>query len=38
VAAVAQGDQSLILSGAEESLESHRLVFAAEQARNGKSG
>jgi predicted dehydrogenase len=33
VSAVAQGDQSLILSGAEESLESHRLVFAAEQAR-----
>jgi len=33
VAAVAANDQSLILSGAEESLETHRLVFAAEQAR-----
>lgn len=33
VAAVAQNDPSLILSGADESLESHRLVFAAEQAR-----
>jgi predicted dehydrogenase len=33
VAAVAQGDQSLILSGPDDSLESHQLVFAAEQAR-----
>jgi predicted dehydrogenase len=33
VTAVAQGDQGLLLSGAGESLESHRLVFAAEQAR-----
>jgi predicted dehydrogenase len=33
VSAVAQGDQGLILSGPDESLESHRLVFAAEQAR-----
>jgi predicted dehydrogenase len=33
VAAVAQGDQSLILSGADDSLQSHTLVFAAEQAR-----
>lgn len=33
VSAVAAGDQSLILSGAEESLETHRMVFAAERAR-----
>jgi predicted dehydrogenase len=33
VAAVAAGDQGLILSGADESIESHRMVFAAEQAR-----
>ena len=33
VAAVAQNDQSLILSGPEETLESHLMVFAAEQAR-----
>jgi predicted dehydrogenase len=33
VAAVAQNDPSLILSGADESLETHRMVFASEQAR-----
>ncbi len=33
VAAVAANDQSLILSGPDESLESHRMVFAAERAR-----
>jgi predicted dehydrogenase len=33
VAAVANQDPSLILSGAAESLESHRMVFAAERAR-----
>ncbi len=33
VAAVAANDPSLILSGAEQSLETHRLVFAAEDAR-----
>lgn len=33
VDAVAQNDQGLILSGPEESLETHRLVFAAERAR-----
>ncbi len=33
VAAVAQNDPSLILSGPDESLETHRMVFAAEQAR-----
>lgn len=33
VAAVAKNDPSLILSGPEESLESHRIVFAAERAR-----
>lgn len=33
VAAVAQRDPGLILSGAEESLETHLTVFAAEQAR-----
>jgi predicted dehydrogenase len=33
VAAVAAGDQGIILSGADESLETHRMVFAAERAR-----
>ncbi len=33
VAAVAAQDQSLVLSGARESLESHLMVFRAEQAR-----
>lgn len=33
VAAVAANDQGLILSGADESLETHRMVFAAERAR-----
>jgi predicted dehydrogenase len=33
VAAVAANDQGLILSGADESLETHRMVFAAEEAR-----
>ena len=33
VEAVAQGDQGLILSGPDESLETHRMVFAAERAR-----
>ena len=33
VAAVQQGDQSLIWSGLEETLESHLMVFAAEEAR-----
>ncbi len=33
VAAVAAGDQGLILSGPDESLETHRMVFAAERAR-----
>jgi predicted dehydrogenase len=33
VNALAQGDPALILSGAQESLASHRIVFAAEQAR-----
>lgn len=33
VSAVASGDPSLILSGPQESLESHLMVFAAEQAR-----
>jgi len=33
VAAVASGDPSLILSGPEESLETHLIVFAAEEAR-----
>jgi predicted dehydrogenase len=33
VAAVAAGDQGMILSGADESLETHRMVFAAERAR-----
>ena len=34
VAAVTTGDPSKILSGADESLETHRMVFAAERARN----
>eukprot|EP00794_Sanderia_malayensis_P018615 gene18615-20492_t len=33
VKAVAKNDPSLLLSGADETLESHRLVFLAEQAR-----
>jgi hypothetical protein len=33
VRAVAENDPSQILSGADESLETHRMVFAAEQAR-----
>ncbi len=33
VSAVASGDSSHILSGANESLETHRMVFAAERAR-----
>jgi predicted dehydrogenase len=33
IEAVAKHDRSLILSGAEETLESHMIVFAAEQAR-----
>ena len=33
VSAVAAGDRGLILSGPQESLESHLMVFAAEQAR-----
>ena len=33
VQAVAQGDPSLILSGPQETLESHLMVFAAERAR-----
>lgn len=33
ITAVATGNQNLILSGPEESLESHRMVFAAEWAR-----
>lgn len=33
VAAVAQNNPALILSGPEESLETHRMVFAAERAR-----
>jgi predicted dehydrogenase len=33
VAAVAAGDQGMILSGPDESLETHRMVFAAEKAR-----
>ena len=33
VQAVATGDRSLILSGPDESLETHRMVFAAEKAR-----
>jgi hypothetical protein len=31
--AVRQGDQQLVSSGADQSLESHLMVFAAEQAR-----
>jgi len=31
--AVARGEPSLILSGPDETLESHRIVFAAERAR-----
>ena len=34
VSAVATGDRSLILSGPDESLESHRMVFGAETARH----
>ena len=34
VAAVAANDPSLILSGPDESLETHRMVFAAEHARH----
>jgi predicted dehydrogenase len=33
ISAVARADPSLILSGPDESLETHRMVFAAEQAR-----
>jgi predicted dehydrogenase len=33
VRAVAKNDPSIILSGADESLESHRMIFAAERAR-----
>ncbi len=33
VSAIASGDRSQILSGADATLESHRIVFAAEQAR-----
>jgi predicted dehydrogenase len=33
VAAVASGDQSLVLSGPDETLESHLIVFGAEKAR-----
>jgi hypothetical protein len=33
IAAVAQRDRSLILSGPAETLETHLTVFAAEQAR-----
>lgn len=33
VAAVAEGDRTKILSGPQETLESHRVVFAAERAR-----
>jgi hypothetical protein len=33
VAAIATGDRTKILSGPAESLESHLMVFAAEQAR-----
>jgi predicted dehydrogenase len=33
VAAIAQNDSKLILSGPDETLESHRMVFAAEKAR-----
>ena len=37
VSAVAENDPSLILSGADESLESHLMVFAAERARRENS-
>jgi len=37
VAAVAENNPKLILSGADESLESHRMVFAAEKARLGNT-
>ena len=33
-AAVARNDPGLVLSGPQETLESHLIVFAAEQARN----
>jgi hypothetical protein len=33
VTAVARNDPSFILSGVDESLETHRMVFAAERAR-----
>jgi hypothetical protein len=33
VAAVAKNDPSLILTGPEDSLETHQIVFAAEEAR-----
>lgn len=33
VAAVATGDRSLVRSGPEESLDSHRMIFAAERSR-----
>ena len=34
LAAIAKGDPGLVLSGPQETLESHLIVFAAEQARN----
>ena len=34
VTAVGSGDPSKVLSGAEESLETHLMVFAAEEARH----
>jgi hypothetical protein len=33
IQAVAEGKQELVLSGPDESLESHRMVFAAERGR-----
>ena len=36
IAAVAQNNPELILSGPDETLESHLMVFAAEQARREK--
>ncbi|MEE2874853.1 MAG: gfo/Idh/MocA family oxidoreductase, partial [Candidatus Latescibacterota bacterium] len=33
IAAVAEGDPTRILSGPDETLESHLMVFAAERAR-----
>ncbi len=33
VAAVSANDRGMILSGPDESLETHRMVFAAERAR-----